>query len=283
MPPRQRVQTAIVTVGSESSPDAVPEAVRAALVDGALDVVRMLPGASNATLFCRVPGPAGPIDCVFKPVAGERPLWDFPDDTLSGREVAAYEVAQILAWPLVPLTVWREDSDMGPGMCQLWIPEVEQARPVDVFAPGQAPQGWIVVLEAHDGRGRPVVLAHDASADLQLMAAFDVIVNNADRKGGHVLADAQGHVWGIDHGVCFAEEHKLRTVLWGWAGAALPDETLARIAGLDLALDAGADAVDRWLTPGERRALRSRVRSLLDTGRLPHPGSGWPAVPWPVF
>jgi len=275
----QRIPTPLVSQASDPATDGV----RTALSDGPLEVVRLLAGASNATLLCRVPGPAGPMDCVFKPVAGERPLWDFPDDTLSGREVAAYELSVLMSWPHVPTTVWREDPQMGPGMCQEWIDEIDAGRPVDIFAPGEVPHDWIVVLEAHDGRGRPVVLAHDNSPVLRSMAAFDVIVNNADRKGGHVLADVEGRLWGIDHGVCFAEEPKLRTVLWGWAGERLPDDVLAQIADLDVALASGVDDVDRWLDRDERRALRRRVRTLLDTQRLPLPGSGWPAVPWPVF
>lgn len=264
-------------------PDPSPAEIRTSLAEGRLEVLRMLPGASNATLFCRVAGPDGGIDCVFKPVAGERPLWDFPDDTLSGREVAAYELSRLMSWPHVPTTVWRDDPEMGPGMCQEWIREIDDRRPVDIFAPGEVPDGWLVVLEAHDGRGRPVVLAHEASPALRSMAVFDVIVNNADRKGGHVLADADGGVWGIDHGVCFAEEPKLRTVLWGWAGQPIPEDLLARIAQLSDALDSGIDTVDRWLDRHERRALRARIRTLLTTQRLPLPGSGWPAVPWPVF
>ncbi len=277
MPAVQRIPTPHVTV----APD--PAQVRAALTDGPLEVMRMLSGASNATLFCRVADASSAIDCVFKPVAGERPLWDFPDDTLSGREVAAYELSQLLSWPHVPTTVWREDPEMGPGMCQQWIREVDELRPVDIFAPGEVPRGWAVVLEAHDGRGRPVVLAHDRSPVLRSMAAFDAIVNNADRKGGHVLADADGGIWGIDHGVCFAEEPKLRTVLWGWAGEPLPDDLLEQIAALDTILGSAVDTVDRWLDPRERQALRRRIRTLLDTRHLPLPGSGWPSVPWPVF
>lgn len=281
MPPVQRISTPNMTLDPE--PTSAGDGIHEALTEGSLEIVRMLPGASNATLFCRVTGPSGPLDCVFKPVAGERPLWDFPDATLTGREVAAFELARLMTWPLIPPTVWREDPEMGPGMCQLWIPEVEQSRPVDIFEPGQVPSGWMIVLEAHDGRGRPVVLAHDSSPALQAMAVFDAIVNNADRKGGHVLADPDGRIWGIDHGVCFAEEGKLRTVLWGWAGTPISEPLLRQIEGLSEALSTGVDVVDRWLDSGERRALRSRVRSLLDTQRLPLPGSGWPAVPWPVF
>lgn len=239
--------------------------------------------ASNATLVSDVTHGEVTVRCVVKPVRGERPLWDFPTWTLTGREVAAFEMARHLGWPQVPPTIWREDTPVGPAMCQLWIEELHERRPVGVFDPQEIPDAWIPILRAEDGEGRPVVLAHSKDESLARMAIFDAIVNNADRKGGHVLADSTGGVWAIDHGVCFAEEPKLRTVLWGWAAERIPDSLMEDVARLEDDLVTGVDDVDRWLLPQEQVALRERVTELRETGRFPEPGGGWPAVPWPVF
>lgn len=254
-----------------------------ALTEGEITILGQLSTASNATLVSDATHGGVTVRCVVKPVRGERPLWDFPTWTLSGREVAAYEMARLLGWPSVPPTVWRDDTPVGPAMCQLWIEQVPDGRPVGVFDPAGVPEEWIPVLRAEDGDGSPVVLAHRNDQDLQRMALFDAIVNNADRKGGHVLADAEGRVWAIDHGVCFSEEPKLRTVLWGWAGEPLPADLLEELPHLSRVLSSEIDAVDRWLLPHERVALRDRVGELMRTGRFPEPGGGWPAVPWPVF
>ena len=253
------------------------------LAHGRLEVEGRLHGASNATLRCLVETAAGPVRCVYKPVSGERPLWDFPESTLSRRELAAYALSDAIGWHLVPPTAWREDGPAGAGMCQLWIEEDEGTRPVDVVRPRAVPAGWRVVLEAEDGAGHPVVLVHADDRALQRIAVFDAVVNNADRKGGHVLADGTGAYWAIDHGVAFASEDKLRTVLWGWAGSAVPDDLLADVSGLHELLGDHYDPVDRWLADDEREALRDRVRELLRDGTFPIPGGRWPAVPWPVF
>ncbi len=253
------------------------------LQSGVLEIEGRLLSASNATLRARVSSGKRQAQCVIKPVAGERPLWDFPDGTLSGREVAAYAMSEALGWGLVPPTVWRDDTPVGPGMVQLWIHEVDEDRPVDVVRPSAVPEGWLVILEARDQADRPVVLAHAARADLMRMAAFDAIVNNADRKGGHVLADSSGRLWAIDHGVTFSDEDKLRTVLWGWAGAQFPDDIQDDLGALAAALESGLVDVERFLSVDEREALRRRVGDLVDSGRFPLPSAHWPAVPWPVF
>lgn len=253
------------------------------LAGGEITVLGQLSSASNATLVSDATDGDITVRCVIKPVRGERPLWDFPTWTLSGREVAAYEMANLLGWPSVPHTIWREDTPVGPAMCQLWIDQDPEGRPVGVFDDSGVPEGWIPVLRAEDGDGRPVVLAHTGEQALQRMCLFDAIVNNADRKGGHVLADSDGQIWAIDHGVCFSEEPKLRTVLWGWAGAPIPADLLEEVSQLSQVLSAEVDDVDRWLLPLERLALRDRVGELLRTERFPEPGGGWPAVPWPVF
>ena len=255
----------------------------ALLAEADLVVEGRLSGASNATLRCRAEVDDRPLHVVVKPVAGERPLWDFPQWTLTRRELAAYELSAALGWDLVPPTVWREDGPGGPGMCQLWIDEDPARGHVDVVKPRAVPPGWRTVLEAEDGSGRPVLLVHSDDPALQRLAVLDVLLNNADRKGGHVLTDTQGRLWGIDHGVTFAVEDKLRTVLWGWVGERIPTGVVADVARLHDLLSSTFDPVDRWLAEEEREALRDRVRHLLDHPVLPEPAGHWPAIPWPVF
>lgn len=261
---------------------AADDLVMRRLRDDELTVEGRLTEASNATLRCVVGSPPT-LGCVYKPVAGERPLWDFPTWTLTRREVAAYAISEALGWHLVPSTVWREDGPGGEGMCQLWIDEDPQAAMVSVVRPGRVPPGWREVFEAEDGAGRPVVLVHADNEAVARIAVFDLIVNNADRKGGHLLTDAAGRVWGIDHGVTFAAEDKLRTVLWGWAGEPIPDALLSCVDMLHDSLGSSFDPVDRWLDESERQALRQRVRGVLASPAFPAPSGRWPAIPWPVF
>jgi uncharacterized repeat protein (TIGR03843 family) len=254
------------------------------LASGELSVEGRLVEASNATLRCQIASDDGrTLTCVYKPVSGERPLWDFPDWTLTHRELAAFALSQAAGWRFVPPTVWRDDGPAGAGMCQLWIDEAPSAAKVAVTRARRPRDGWLHVLDAEDGSGRPVALVHEAVPELQAMAVFDAIANNADRKGGHVITDVDGGTWGIDHGVTFAVDEKLRTVLWGWAGEPIPEPLLTQVDALRATLGSSFDPVDRWLSEEERDALRGRVRRLLGSGEFPMPPQRWPAVPWPVF
>ena len=250
------------------------------LDDGPLEVVGRIRVASNATFLGRI----GHVEVAYKPVAGERPLWDFPDGTLANREVAAYLVSEAFGWDVVPRT-WLRDGPLGPGMVQLWQERDPDQDPVDVVPTREVPrEGWLAVFEGSDERGRPVTLTHEDSPSLRRMAVFDVVVNNADRKGGHVLPMPDGRRLGIDHGVTFHVEPKLRTVLWGWLGDELhPDE----VAGVERVRSAlGADLGGRLadlLSRGELTALAGRCDRLLRGGRFPAPEGDMPAVPWPLF
>ena len=254
------------------------------LSDGDLVIEGRIAGASNSTLRCRIEIPGeDSLLCVYKPVAGERPLWDFPEWTLGHRELAAYELSEALGWGLVPPTAWRDDGPGGAGMCQAWIevdPDVDQ---VDVVRPGTAPAGWKRVLDATDALGDPVELVHADSAELRRIAVFDAVANNADRKGGHVLADHDGRIWAIDHGVTFSPDPKLRTVVWGWAGEAIVDQDLSDLSELRELIGTSYEPVDQWLEEDERVRLRTRLRRLIDRGTYPVPSGKWPAIPWPVF
>jgi hypothetical protein len=231
--------------------------VRRLLEDGKLTVEGRLLDASNATLYCTVTLDGVSATCVYKPVRGERPLWDFPDGTLAGREVATYLVSAATGWDLVPPTVLRE-GPFGPGMAQLWI-EVDETVDLQVLARSDHP-------------------------DLRRMAVLDAVVNNADRKGGHLLPTAEGRVLGVDHGVCFSTEDKLRTLLWQWRGEALTDEAAEVLSRLraELAGDL-SEELHAHLTRREVRRTVERVDRLLAARVHPYPSEDWPAIPWPPF
>ena len=252
------------------------------LEHGELVVEGRLIAASNATLVCRLVGPDGDARCVYKPAAGERPLWDFPDGTLAAREYAAYLVSEAAGWHVVPSTVLR-DGPYGPGMCQLWVDESGEEF-VDIMAPGSVGEGWLPVLEALDEAGKPVTLVHADDPRLRRLALFDAVINNADRKAGHILADGHGSVLGVDHGVSFHAEDKLRTVLWGWAGLELDEGERELLRRLRAELDGGLGAaLGDLLATDEVRATRDRISRLLRDGCLPTMKDRRRPIPWPVF
>jgi hypothetical protein len=236
------------------------------LNEGEIQLVGRLVGSTNHAMLGRVsrpcpdPEPAPPqvVEAVYKPTAGERPLDDFPDATLSRREVAAFLVSEATGWGIVPPTVLRE-GPFGEGAVQLWI---DLDPSVDVVA---------MVVE-DDPR-------------LRRIAVLDAAMNNTDRKGGHLLpVDGGRHIFGVDHGVTFSTVPKLRTVLWGWRGQPLSAE---EIEGLRRLADGLRGALARELAPLLSRleiaATRRRVDGLIETGRFPYPRVDWPAIPWPPF
>jgi uncharacterized repeat protein (TIGR03843 family) len=265
-----------VTV-APSEPDSV---ARGGVPDGDLELVGRITTASNATFLGRIDD----TEVVYKPVRGESPLWDFPDGTLAGREVAAFLVSEALGWNVVPPTLLR-DGPLGPGMVQLWQNADPEQDAVDLVDADDVPEsGWRPVFEGRDEEGRAVVLLHEDSAALRRMAVFDVVVNNADRKGGHVLAMPDGHRHGVDHGLAFHQDHKLRTVLWGWLDEPLDSAELEGLARLRLALagDLG-EALAAHILPAEIEALERRCDRLEREARFPGPEGDMPAVPWPLF
>ncbi|MFS3129140.1 SCO1664 family protein [Nocardioides sp. Bht2] len=249
----------------------LPEAVGELVLRG-----RVMP-ASNATFICQL----GELQVVYKPVRGEQPLWDFPDGTLAEREYAAYLVSEALGWDVVPPTVLR-DGPHGVGMVQEWKEPDPALAPVDIVARGELPEGFLHVFDAEDGAGRPVALVHEESEPLRRMAIFDAVINNGDRKGGHVLAMADGHRYGVDHGVAFHVEPKLRTVLWGWAAEPLRADEIAAVRRL---ADDGElrERLFELLTVSEVEQFGVRCRELVADGVFPLPDGSWPAIPWPAF
>ncbi len=247
--------------GNGSGPGSAPgdEAARQLLAHGSLEILGRLVEASNETWYCAVSSGDYQAACVYKPVTGERPLWDFPTGTLAGREVAAYVVSRAASWDVVPPTVMR-DGPYGPGMCQLWIDIDPQVDLIELARRGD-----------HTG--------------LRDLAVFDAVVNNADRKIGHLLPAGGGQLFGCDHGVCFAEDYKLRTVLWQWRGKSLPQRAVEALRRLDALLESGelASARSQWLSPGELAAMSIRVEKLLKHRVHPYPPVDWPAIPWPPY
>ena len=226
------------------------------LREGRLEVAGRLVEATNMTLYCSIELGDLVAACVYKPVRGERPLWDFPDGTLAAREVAAYEVSAATGWRIVPPTVYR-DGPFGDGMVQLWI---DGEAEIDLMT-----------------------LMRSRNPALRRLAVFDAIVNNADRKGGHLIPLADGHFYGVDHGVCFSTEDKLRTVLWQWQGKPLTREAVQVLARIEREMEHGrlGQRLRELLSREEVEATWERVRRLLDTGIHPYPSRNWPAIPWP--
>lgn len=250
------------------------------LVTAELTLTGRITTASNATFL----GHIGDAAVVYKPIAGEKPLWDFPDGFLAHREVAAYLVSEFLGWNIVPRT-WLRDGPLGEGMVQLWQDTDPEQNAVDLVAEEDVPAtGWKQVLEGQDDSGRIVALIHEDTQALRRMAVFDVLVNNADRKGDHVLTMGDGHRYGVDHGLTFHHEHKLRTVLWGWMGEQLNAEELDGVGRVleGLQGELGAKLAE-LLTAEEIESFAARCVRLRSKGLFPAPRGQMPPVPWPLF
>ena len=229
------------------------------LREGKLEVLGRLPGSSNQALVVLVHHPdlAEPFHAVYKATVAERPLFDFPVGTLARREVAAFLVSDATGWGIVPPTVLR-DGPYGVGMVQQWIH-------------GDPSVDLVALVVEDDPR-------------LRRMAVFDAIVNNTDRKGGHLVPMPDGHVFGVDHGVTFSVEPKLRTVLWGWIGTPFEDDELAGLQRVrDGLRNELAASLGELLDPAEVTATKRRVAALLRSRHFPRPNADWPSIPWPPF
>ena len=235
-----------------------PSRASDALRNGELDIFGRMAWSSNATFVVNASLDDVETQGVYKPRRGERPLWDFADGTLCNREVAAYELSAATGWDIVPLTVLR-DGPYGIGMVQRFIDHDPEEH-------------YFTLLESH-------------MDDFMRFAAFDVLANNADRKGGHCLrAFADGHVYGIDHGLTFHVEDKLRTVIWDFAGDLVPDPILAVVECILEDLDGAlGQRLGELLAPVEVEAVGDRARVLLRKGKFPVPDEGYHSVPWPMI
>ena len=253
-----------------------------------LTLVGQITDASNAVFLVQATGFADRY-AVYKPVRGKRPLWDFPEGTLAGREYAAYLVSEAGGWQLVPTTVLR-DGPVGVGAVQQWIGDpfavARDHQVVAVRGRGDIPSGWLPVVDGQAPDGQAVTVVHAAADDVRSAAVFDAVVNNGDRKGSHLVRDEDGRLFGLDHGVCFHPEPKLRTVLWGWAGEPLVEADVARLQRLAAELAPSAQlrqALEAVLPDADVAALVRRVAALLSAREHPQPTRGWPSIPWPVL
>jgi hypothetical protein len=231
-----------------------------AMRSGELSVTGRLVDASNATLYGVIKmidgAESDEIRVIYKPVAGERPLWDFPDGNLANREYAAFLISEIAQWNLVPTTILRE-GPFGPGMVQEWI-DIDETVDLALFYSEDQPL-------------------------LRKLALFDAVINNTDRKIGHLLPTADGKLLGCDHGVTFHHEDKLRTVLWQWAGMALSESESSQLQRLAGEILKEQVVFQELMTEIELQALLARIERLISTGIFPEPSDEWPAVPWPPF
>ncbi len=228
------------------------------LSTGNMQIVGLMPDSSNYTFLAEINGSDLHSLAIYKPRRGERPLWDFPRGTLCQREVAAYVVNEALGWGIVPPTVLRNGPEYGVGSVQLFV--------------DSDPEVHYFMLRGTD------------NMPLKRIATFDLVINNADRKGGHVLRDRNDHLWGIDHGIAFHAEPKLRTVIWDFVGQPIPDELLVDIQRLRCMLDIPGDPLTsqlaKLLQRAELDALRHRIDRLLHRPIFPKP-TGNRSVPWP--
>ena len=256
MRPATSVRGRTATTSTDLTSASVLDVLRA----GELEPIGWLVGSSNNAMVVRVS--PGDLLAVWKPTAGERPLFDFPLGTLTRREVAAYLVSEALGWEIVPPSLLR-DGPHGEGMLQQWI-EVDEAADVVDMVNGDDPR-------------------------LRRIAVFDAIVNNTDRKAGHLLPVAGGHLHAVDHGVTFSTVPKLRTVLWAWEGEPFDDGELSGLLRVRDALGTAAApgqlaaALAELLFVDEIEATRARLGELLATGHFPSPNPEWPAIPWPPY
>ena len=226
------------------------------LTAGELEITGRLVDASNATLFGVMHHEGAALEVIYKPVAGERPLWDFPDGTLADREYVAFLLSDRTGMDLVPPTILRE-GPAGLGMVQRWIDVDESIELGSYFAQDRQ--------------------------ELRRLALFDAIINNTDRKIGHLLPDQQGHLFACDHGVTFHTEDKLRTVLWQWAGDALTEEEFRTLEQTLTFISANTASLSTHLTEEEIEATSTRINKLRSDGIMPLPSEDWPAIPWPAY
>lgn len=273
-----------MTNSNPETPDDEPDdaTVRQVLTEGTLEIGGRLTDASNLSLVATASLDGVDIECVYKPIRGERPLWDFPDGTLAHREVAARRVAEYAGWDCVPLTILR-GGPYGTGMVQRWVDQPEDAPElVDLVPAKRVPKGWLPIMRAVDMDGSDVAVVHADQDKLKLLAGFDVVVNNADRKGSHILVTHDGRVLGVDHGLCFHTDDKLRTILWGWAGTALPESVTDGLARLASGMSGDLrEEMGDFLTTVEVDTLARRIDYLQMYPVYPMPPKGRSPVPWP--
>lgn len=259
-------------------PSFVPVDV-ADLASNDLHLTARLASASNQVFAGSLNTATGEVPVIYKPISGERPLWDFPGATLAVHEVLTFEIDSLLGWGLVPPTVLRLDAPFGSGVLQQYVP-APVTNDVAVVPASQHSDGWVVIVQGVNAEDEPVQLRHRRSRRLQMFALVDAMCNNTDRKASHLLGDGD-EVYGIDHGLCFHAQDKLRTVVWGFAGQQIPADLHADL--LTLSQTVVGSGAFTLLTAEAQEATQRRLANLVATAEFPVPHGNWPALPSPLW
>ena len=252
------------------------------LQNGNIHIEGLIPDSSNGALKVEIDFKNHKKIAILKPQVTIKPLWDFPDKDLNKRELATFLLSEQLSLNVVPTTVLREVEGIGECLIQNWIDEIANEF-VIVKAPNEIPSNYLKILNGYDELNTLIALAHVDSRDLRNLCLFDLIINNADRKGSHLLQDSKNRLWAIDHGVTWHKENKIRTILWGWIGKNFDEED-------ENLLKKSLEVLQNWqieklqILPSEDlKAAIVRIENLLEIGMFPQPSGDWPAVPWPIF
>jgi uncharacterized repeat protein (TIGR03843 family) len=252
------------------------------LLNGEIEIEGLIPDSSNGALKVLVSNSKQSVEAIIKPEVSIRPLWDFPDLDLNNREYATYLLDRELNLNYVPYTVMRNVEGIGKSLIQEWVTESDNDL-IIVKSPEDIPEEYLKVLQGYDELNKLITLAHKNNRDLRNLCLFDLVINNADRKGGHLLMDSANKMWAIDHGVSWHFESKIRTVLWGWIDETFNDQDIALLNNAKKVIQTWKNEEFIYLSEEEIEQAIKRVDGLLKENAFPQPGDQWPAVPWPIF
>ena len=252
------------------------------LLNGEIEIEGLIPDSSNGALKVLVSNSKQSVEAIIKPEVSIRPLWDFPDLDLNNREYATYLLDRELNLNYVPDTVMRNVEGIGKSLIQEWVTESDNDL-IIVKSPEDIPEEYLKVLQGYDELNKLITLAHKNNRDLRNLCLFDLVINNADRKGGHLLIDSANKMWAIDHGVSWHFESKIRTVLWGWIDETFNEQDIALLNNAKKVIQTWKNEEFIYLSEEEIEQAIKRVDGLLKENAFPQPGDQWPAVPWPIF
>ena len=256
--------------------------IQSLLSTGEIEIEGLIPDSTNGALKLLITKGDEQIAAIAKPDVSIRPLWDFPNMDLNKREYATFLFDRKLKLGFVPETVIRDISGIGNALVQHWIRETENDL-IIVQSPDNIPKSYLRVLQGYDELNKLITLAHKDDQDLRKLCLIDLIINNADRKGNHLITDGNNKMWAIDHGVSWHEEPKIRTVLWGWINQEFNDGDLDLLSLAKSTLEDWLANDFQYLEKSEIECALERLDELVKNKRFPAPGSEWPAVPWPIF
>ncbi|MEY3515423.1 MAG: hypothetical protein RLY38_575 [Actinomycetota bacterium] len=256
--------------------------IKSLLSTGEIEIEGLIPDSTNGALKLLITNGDEQIAAIAKPDVSIRPLWDFPNMDLNKREYATFLFDRKLELGFVPETVIRDISGIGNALVQHWIRETENDL-IIVQSPDNIPKSYLRVLQGYDELNKLITLAHKDDQDLRKLCLIDLIINNADRKGNHLITDGNNKMWAIDHGVSWHEEPKIRTVLWGWINQEFNDSDFDLLSLAKSTLEDWLANDFQYLEMSEIECALERLDELVKNKRFPAPGSEWPAVPWPIF